>query len=194
MSSPFAEMQDNLAHCTACSEQATVTLPQRPLSGQPYRATQALDAADNQHMHQALENFSALLHDMDFSYELSLLGLRRLQFFSRRKLRTELKALTIGLWRLALERSFPQQWSQIFEAFLTEKIEQMDDSREGALFEAKVRTYVELLERKREADFTEAGNHIVDLLRLPDALSMPLRLRLTLHIRSLYTLVFDRLI
>lgn len=194
MNSPLANMQDNLTHCTACSERASVVVSDRPVPDLRPRATQAPDAATSQHMRQALENFSALLHDMDFSYELGLLGIGRVQFLRRRQMRKEFRALTMGLWRLALERSFPQNWEEIFEAFLAKKIDDMDDSRKAARFEAKVRTYVELLERKREADFTEAGNHIVDQVRLPEALSVPLRLRLTLHIRSLYTLVFDRLI
>lgn len=194
MSSPLADMQENMAHCTPCSEQAAGVLSDRSAPAARPKASPAPDAAASQHMRQALENFSALLHDMDFNYELSLLGLGRVQFFRRRQMRLELKAMTMGLWRLALERSFPHHGEQIFEDFLSEKIHRIHDSRKAAQFETKVRTYLELLERKREADFTEAGNHIVDLLRLPQTLSVPLRLRLTLHIRSLYTLVFDRLI
>lgn len=147
-----------------------------------------------QHAQTALENFAALLQSMDFNAELNMLGLKRLLFWRRRRFRNEFRALTIGLWRLALVRSFPAHWQRIFDAFLKHWLDNMDNPDKASAFEGKVKNYVELLEKKRDADFTEVGAFLVNLLKLPEKEAVALRLRLALHIRSLYTLVFDRLI
>lgn len=147
-----------------------------------------------QHAQIALENFAALLQGMDFNMELNMLGLKRLLFWRRRRFRNELRALTIGLWRLALVRSFPAHWQRIFDAFLQHWLEGIDNPEKAKAFEEMVHTYIFLLEKKRDADFTEVGAWLVGLLKLPEKNTVALRLRLALHIRSLYTLVFDRLI
>lgn len=143
---------------------------------------------------KALDNFAMLLHGLDFNNELAMLGVGRLRFIRRRRLRNEFKALTMGLWRLALERSFPDHFQSIFETFLRRKLEALDSPQKAEQFEQTVRNYLVLLEKKRESDFTEVGAHLASLVKLPERQSAPLRLRLALHIRSLYTLVFDRLI
>lgn len=142
----------------------------------------------------AMDNFAALLQSMDFAQELAMLGIPAYAFLKRRKLRKEFSALIICLWRLALERSFPGHWRAMFESFLAHTLEEMDNPDKAAQFEQTVRNYESLLVLRREADFTVAGAHLVDLLKLPEPKAASLRLRLTLHIRSLYTLVFDRLI
>lgn len=150
--------------------------------------------AQAQHAQTALENFSALLYGMDFNLELNMLGLKRLLFWRRQRFRNEFRALTIGLWRLALARSFPAHWQRIFDVFLQHWLDGMDNPEKARAFEEKVHNYIVLLDKKRESDFTEVGARLVDLLKLPEKNAVSLRLRLALHIRSLYTLVFDRLI
>ena len=66
----------------------------------------------------ALDNFAALLDDVDFSAELALLGIGRLQFLRRRQMLVELRGLYIALWRLALGRSFPNDADTMLSVFL----------------------------------------------------------------------------
>lgn len=168
----------------------------QPCSGAPVSNELPVPPApeDMHDVRLALENFSALLHSMDFGDEMTMLGVNRLFYWKRRRLKIEFVAMTMGLWRLALERSFPHYWNVMFNSFLKRKLEALDDPNKAAHLEKTIHHYLEILEKKREADFTEVGAHLVNLLKLPEPKAAPLRLRLTLHIRSLYTLVFDRLI
>lgn len=145
-------------------------------------------------MDDVVANFDALLASLDFDHELALLGLGRFRFIRRKRLLHEWRALTVGLWKLALERSFPNDHEVIFARFLEQQLEAFRSPERGQRFVAKVHEYVELLSKRREADFSEAGSHIVSFFKFSEARAAALRLRLTLQIRALYTLIFDRLI
>ena len=58
---------------------------------------------------EAIENFLVLLDDIDFTDVFTLMGIGRLQFMLRRQMLVECRGLYIGLWRLALKRSFPNE-------------------------------------------------------------------------------------
>ena len=51
------------------------------------------DKAPHEAARAALENFKALLADADFTLELELLGVKRMQFMRRRQMRGELMGL-----------------------------------------------------------------------------------------------------
>ena len=70
------------------------------------------DGAPSEAARAALENFKALLADADFTLELELLGIKRMQFMRRRQMQSELMGLYMALWRLALARSFPVAGAQ----------------------------------------------------------------------------------
>ncbi|WP_353118970.1 hypothetical protein [Nitratidesulfovibrio sp.] len=146
---------------------------------------------------EVLGNFAALLDSFDFTPEIDAMGIGRMQFLRRKRALQDLRALFIALWRLALRRSFPNDHEVIFETFL-ERFQQAParnaDRREAAALTEKVRGYVGMLEHKGDADFSEAAHHLVSLLSLGDAEAKALRLRLALHIRSTYKLIFDKLI
>ena len=142
---------------------------------------------------EVVENFQALLEQMDFKQELMLIGVSRVQFLLRRKLKTEWLTLVIALWRLALERSFPYDGQIIFDTFLERRTAGLSRKR-AARFTERVQTYVKSLQSHGDNDFMPPGELLLRLIK-PSAAAVPaLRLRVALHIRSLYTLIFDRLI
>ncbi len=142
---------------------------------------------------EVLENFEALLADIDFAHELALLGITRWRPFLRRDMIEELTALTLGLWRLALERSFPSDHEELFETFLARQL-RVRPPEKAENFEKKTRAYVAMLETHKDRDFTVPSAHLVDLLPRKEKGTPTLRLRLALLIRNLYTLIFERLI
>lgn len=142
---------------------------------------------------EVLANFNALLADIDFKTELTRLGIGRRHFFLRRKMVEELTALTLGLWHLALERSFPEDCETLFETFLSRRLCDCPP-KQAQRFEEKTRAYVAMLETHKDRDFTGPGGHLVSLLTTDKQNKPTLRLRLTLLIRNLYTLIFERLI
>lgn len=146
---------------------------------------------------EVLENFTALLDSFDFAPEIDAMGIGRMQFLRRRRALLDLRALFIALWRLALRRSFPSEFEEIFGTFLKRLQEAPLRSaarKEAATLTEKVTAYVEMLETKGDADFSEAAHHLVSLLSLGDAEAKALRLRLALHLRSAYKLIFEKLI
>jgi hypothetical protein len=142
---------------------------------------------------EVVENFQALLGQMDFKQELMLIGVSRVRFLLRRKLKTEWQTLVIALWRLALERSFPHDGQIIFDTLLERRTTGWSRKR-AARFTQSVQTYVESLQSHGDADFMPPGEHLLRLIKPAAAVAPALRLRVALHIRSLYTLIFDRLI
>ena len=143
---------------------------------------------------EVVDTFTALLASLDFDHELALLGVGRFRFIRRKRLVHELRALAVALWKLALERSFPEVSERIFSHFLERESAGFRNPERGQRFEKTVLAYVALLAKRREADFTEAGAHIVGFFKFPEARAAALRLRLALQIRALYTLIFDQLI
>ncbi len=142
---------------------------------------------------EVVENFEALLGQMDFHHELGLLGVGRMRFHLRRKLKREWQLLTIGLWRLALERSFPHDGEDIFMAFLERQTRDLPPKKAEA-FTARVRDCVEGLRTHGDTDFMPTAEYLVAQAGRSRVDPTALRLRLALHIRNLYTLIFDRLI
>ncbi len=145
---------------------------------------------------EVLDNFSAVLEDLDFSRELAILGIKRLHFRRRQRLVRELRALSVALWRLALQRSFPHNERSIFESFLFRIAQHPDHKREkqAAVFIELIHGYLNLLQEKGDSDFMVASRHIVDLFRHASQDTTSQSLKLALLIRNKYTIIFERLI
>lgn len=122
------------------------------------------------------------------------MGVGRLQVFRRKRILGELKALFIALWHLALQKSFPVDGSLIFEEFLARFENTKGAEKYTRPIVERAKQYVDLLERKRDTDFSEVASHLASLLDISEAEARTLKLRLALHIRSTYTLIFQRLI
>lgn len=143
---------------------------------------------------EVVQTFAGLLASLDFTRELELLGIGRLHFVRRRRFLNEFRAVSVGLWRLALERSFPEDHEVIFETFMTQLEQQGKNDRQTPALLELVRAYVQLLSTHRENDFTVVGSHIVEIARADGKKAVALRLHLALQIRKLYSLIFANLI
>ena len=142
---------------------------------------------------EVVNNFEALLEHMDFEQELALLGLGRMRFLLRDKVKAEWQALTIGLWRLALERSFPHDGDVIFATFMAQHTRDMRPKKAEA-FTARVGEYVTGMLAQGDADFIPASERLIALLKTPPGGVPAAQLKIALRIRALYTLIFKRLI
>ncbi len=144
-----------------------------------------------------LANFSVMLDNMDFARELRLLGIRKFHFRQRKKALRELKAMSIGLWRLGLERSFPSESDTIFERFMLSLYEQVQTAKartEADAFDILTRAYVDKFRERGDADFTTVSGYIVSLFH-KDTKELPSkRLKLALLMRDAYMTIFRHLI
>ncbi len=108
---------------------------------------------------EALENFAALLEDADFTSELELMGIGRMQFLRRRQMLVEWRGLYMALWRLALASSFPQDAEDIFETFLRSYQAAHPDKVSARIIE-RAREYWGMLQPKGNSDFSDLARHL----------------------------------
>lgn len=143
---------------------------------------------------EVLDQFAALLADTSFSRQLRYLGMKRFSMSPRRRrAKRELEALYIGLWKLALDSSFPQQAEEFLTDFLNRQ-QQIRHGKKGERFCERVREYTRLLKEHEDKDFTAVAGTIIANIGLPEADCPKAVLALALDIRAFYQTIFDRLI
>ncbi|MCD7982844.1 MAG: hypothetical protein LUG19_01150 [Desulfovibrio sp.] len=148
---------------------------------------------DESAVSEALENFAALLDDADFTAELELMGIGRMQFMRRRQMLVEWRGLYIALWRLALASSFPQDAERMFATFLRSYHAAHPDKLGSRIIE-RAQEYWGMLQPKGDADFSDVARHLGSFSVQDEKQARSLTLRLVLHIRRAYKIIFDRLI
>ncbi len=143
---------------------------------------------------EVIEHFAALLNDTSFSTQLQYLGIKRSFISPRwRKGRQELQAVFIGLWKLALDKSFPSQADEFFNDLL-EKYSQGRPVKQSAQFCEKVREYAEMIKVCGDKDFTDIAAHVLSKIYIPKVDCPKASLALALDIRNFYQTIFERLI
>ncbi len=143
---------------------------------------------------EVVDNFEALLDQMDFKTELEMLGIGRIRFRLRRQVVEECTFLIVGLWYLALLRSFPQTCDEILAEFVSRKTSAAKEGKDKEAYTTALYDYVTRLKQNGDADFTEIATYFLRLIKVNANDVKSLTLRIALHIRNQYTLIFDRLI
>ena len=143
---------------------------------------------------EVISHFAALLEDTSFSTQLHYLGIKRaLMSPRRRRAREELKAMFIGLWKLALDSSFPRQSEEIFSDFM-EKYSRCMPAKKSTQMCEKILGYAEMLKSNGDKDFTDIAGHVLSKINIPQGDCPKASLALALDIRAFYQTIFERLI
>lgn len=157
---------------------------------EPGKTSRSLCPVETVHAH-----FAALLLEETFEQELLALGIGKLRFRHRKEVVASLRALHVALWRLALIRSFPNEYETIFSLFLESLRERSGASRIlPEIPEQEIRDHVERLQCHGANDFTDVAAYLVSRFKLGKPDDAAARLRLILLIRRAYTTIFDHLI
>ena len=143
---------------------------------------------------EVLRQFLGLYNCLDFKAELEDIGISRFQFVRRKKALREIRALSIALWGLALQKSFPNDAEEFFAEFREKAPMLSDGTKKAAHFQERINTYIELLDAKRDTDFLPVAEHLAETLALNSHDLRRLRLKLSLITRNLYKLIFDKLV
>lgn len=143
---------------------------------------------------EVIQHFLALYNCMDYKAELEDIGIGRFQFSRRKKALRELRALTIALWGLALQKSFPYDAAAFFHEFCTKSQDLNAKGGASVRLRNRLNIYVDLLTPKKDADFLPVAEYLSDVLALNAEDFLRLRLKLSLIIRNLYMLIFNRLV
>lgn len=140
-----------------------------------------------------LAHFEELLASLELKQQIAELGCGMNSFFTKGRSLMEFNAMSIGLWKLALDKSFPAEAEDFFAEFLKSS-ETLGSGKKRTRMVELIGEYNELFAPKKSADFTAISQHMSDKLANASADRKTLQLKLSLVIRKLYQTIFDHLI
>jgi hypothetical protein len=145
---------------------------------------------------EVLDRFGSMLDHVDFEAQLDTLNIGRLQFSRKRDALKELRAMYVGLWKLALNRSFPNDSIEIFEKFLdSSEIKSKSKRRKADAFSELCHEYAKTLEVEGDTNFINVAILICQHLGRTEQEDLRrISLQLALDMRSMYHNIFERLI
>ena len=138
--------------------------------------------------------FAGLLATFEFRQELFELGIGPLRVIKRARVRKLLTALSVALWHVALEKSFPKDADEFFNHFVATYPPLKGEGRSARKFRELVSRYDSLVLEKKDTDFSEVARHIAEDIGFQPADSAKGQLWLSLRIRAAYDLIFEKLI
>lgn len=138
-------------------------------------------------------NFAGLLQSFNFKEEISFLHINMFEFRKRANMMLEFQALYVGLWNMALCRSFPHDHEEIFQKYMHIELPQKYSKRLLQTQIQKIEQYKELIQSIQNSDFSPIAHHILSLLDIKDLDYKAFSLKIALHVRSVYTYIFERL-
>ena len=139
-------------------------------------------------------NFTALLSDFDYADEMELLNISRLNFVLRKNLSQEFEVLYIALWYNCLKTSFPETYEAIFQQFLKYNLPQKYKRAKLQEITTRIQMYIELMGNNASTDLTPISHHLLSFLKFDEASQRTYEMKITLHLRKVYTYLFERLI
>ncbi len=143
---------------------------------------------------EVIQQFLAVYNCMDFKPELEDIGIGRFQFVRRKKALREFRALSIALWGLALQKSFPNDAESFFQEFRADLAVLFPSAKEREMMDTRINIYVDCLSAKKDTDFLPVAEYLAEVLALDAEDMRRLRLKLSLFMRNLYSMIFDRLV
>lgn len=138
--------------------------------------------------------FADLLGTFDFAFELREFGLGSLSIFKRSQARKRLTVLCIALWHVALEKSFPNDAQAFFARFRETYPPLVGEKRGAKKLRDLLDRYDILVSEKRDGDFTRVAEVLMESFSPAPADKVKMQLKLSLRIRSIYDLIFTKLI
>ena len=142
---------------------------------------------------EIIKNFLSIYAALDFRSEIADMNIGFLQFAKNRVAIQEMHALSIALWEIALEKSFPEDCADFFTDFLEKAEFLQSTSKEGARLRNRLGIYRDLLYKGKDSNFFPVAQYLVEILAIKDKDIPSIRLKLSLNIRTLYHFIFERL-
>lgn len=145
---------------------------------------------------EVLERFASMLDNVDFEAQLDTLNIGRFQFSRKKEALNELRAMYVGLWKLALNRSFPNNSAEIFQKFLDpSEIKSKSKRRKAETFSERCHEYAKTLEVEGDTNFINVALLMCQHLGRTEQEDLRrISLQLALDMRSMYHHIFERLI
>lgn len=145
---------------------------------------------------EVLNRFTRMLDHIDFQPQLNILNIGRMQFARKNMALKELRAMYVGLWKLALNSSFPNDAMQLLDKFLdSNEIKSKAARCRADAFRNLCLEYVKLLELEGDTNFINVAILICQHIgQAEQENSRHIPLQLALDMRFMYRNIFDKLI
>lgn len=156
-------------------------------------STQQRPAAPLYTKDEVIAHFEGLFTSIDLKEEIAALGGGLNSLFKKGRSLTEFTAMTMVLWKLALDSSFPQESEEFFQDFIAcSPILGKGKKREQLI--SCINMYRNLFSEKKTDDFTPVSHHIIETLCKDSSDKKALQLKVSLAMRKLYQIIFEHLI
>lgn len=143
---------------------------------------------------EVIANFQALYDSYNFSADVEELHFSLFQFKKRNMALQELRVVSIALWFIALKRSFPDKAEEFFAAYRAKAPFLCQPEKKSAQRQARLNTYLDLLRSKAETDFSPVAAYLADIFASKHQEGAKIQLKLSLVLRQMYNLIFERLV
>lgn len=138
--------------------------------------------------------FADLLATFDFAAEMHDLQIGRMNLVKRAKAKKLLTAISIALWHVALQKSFPHDAENFFSHFVETYPPLAGSGRKAKSLRLHVTACDALVGEKKDADFSLVAENLANAFARQDKSRQSLQLRISLRIRALYDIIFEKLI
>lgn len=142
---------------------------------------------------ELIVNFSGLLDSFDYKGDIQFLELGIFNFRQKKNMIIEFQGLYVGLWSMALFHSFPNDHDAILQRFIEKELPKKYNKKLLPLQVKRIQQYSELIRGNSNIDFNPVSHHILSLLHVKESKFRTINLKIALHIRSVYTYIFERL-
>jgi len=132
---------------------------------------------------EVISRFQDIFGSFDFEEELEQLPLSKRNSEQKRQALTELRALYIALWKVSLDKSFPECADSIFESFLNRLQTIFNlDNKTAISITRRVNIYCGFLKQNKAQNYLPLGDHLMRTVGKTqsdkgDALKTALRIR-----------------
>jgi hypothetical protein len=142
---------------------------------------------------EVVERYEAVLESINFLHELTELDCGLDSLFKRSRSLVEIKAMHVALWKLALERSFPEEADNFFSYFM-EHSSTLGKGKKRIKMQQIINIYLDLFAPQKIADFTPIARYMAEKLTKNMENQKTVLLKLSLGMRRFYQTIFDHLI
>ena len=143
---------------------------------------------------EVIAHFQALYDSYDFTADVEELHFSLLQFKKRNMALQELRVVSIALWYMALKRSFPDKAEEFFAIYREKAPFLNQPEKKAAHRQARLNTYLDLLRAKTDTDFSPIAAYLADVFAAKHQEGAKIQLKLSLVVRQMYNLIFERLV
>lgn len=143
---------------------------------------------------ELISRFKEIFSGFDFEEELEYLPVNQRDAGQKRQALNELRGLYIALWKVSLDKSFPDSSEGIFESFLNRLQTIFNlDSMTAIAITRRVNIYNGFLKQNKAQNYLPVGDHLLRTVGRPET-DKRAALKTALRIREVDSYIFHALI